>query len=526
MPKHKAESAVTAAASAVSTQGQTKSAASGASSSIPISAAQPANETFVSADSKTYDLENDLVKISFSDIGGVINSYLLKNLEDSREKGKALELIPNKSSFTYLALNSPDYKLENVKWKYEGTRITEQGSMISFSRFISNGVKVTKSFSIMNKSYVVQTDITIANTTNAPAAVKNLSLEWGPNIQYLPSEMSKRKDGMYAYNRLMYPVGKDMKKIEIKTNTKEDKITILPEKPEFIAYKDLYFTATLKAEKGTDYKNAFLKEHAGGFAFSGFNLNDIVVDPKKETTLTFSSYIGPQEYMRLKKEGLSGIVDLGWPRFLGIWMFQAMQFFFKLTKNYGLAILLLTLLVRLILWIPSDNSYKHMKDTQKKMTIIKPRLETLKKIYKDDAQKLNEEMMKLYQEYKINPFGGCLPMLLQLPIFIALYQTLINMVELKGANFALWWTDLSKPDKFYVLPVFMGVTMFIQQKMSAASQPVTDESAAQQQKIMMYGMPIFLTFLSFQWPSGLLLYWGMSNCLAIIQQVLVNSRKD
>jgi YidC/Oxa1 family membrane protein insertase len=164
-----------------------------------------------------------------------------------------------------------------------------------------------------------------------------------------------------------------------------------------------------------------------------------------------------------------------------------------------------------------------MKDTQAKMKTVQPRMETLKKIYKDDAQKLNEETMKLYKEYGINPFGGCLPMLIQIPIFIALYQTLISMVELKGAYFFGWLKDLSKPDPFYILPVFMGVSMIIQQMMS---KPVSMTPEAEtQQKMMMWGMPIFLTFMAIKWPSGLLLYWGMSNVLAIVQQFVVNKSK-
>ncbi|HRU38630.1 MAG TPA: membrane protein insertase YidC, partial [Candidatus Goldiibacteriota bacterium] len=198
-------------------------------------------------------------------------------------------------------------------------------------------------------------------------------------------------------------------------------------------------------------------------------------------------------------------------------------FLYGLTKNYGIAILLLTLFVRLLLWYPSQKSYKQMKETQSKMKLMQPRLETLKKIYKDDPAKLNEETMKLYREYNVNPLGGCLPMLLQIPIFIALYQTLISMVELKGAYFFGWLKDLSRPDPLFILPVFMGVSMIIQQMMS---KPVSMTPEAEtQQKIMMWGMPIFLTFMALKWPAGLLLYWSMSNVLAIIQQTFVNKSK-
>ncbi len=254
-------------------------------------------------------------------------------------------------------------------------------------------------------------------------------------------------------------------------------------------------------------------------------MNDILIEGNSESTLSLDSYIGPQEYKRLKAIGIEKAVDLGWMRAISVWMFYALDWLFKVTKNYGVAILLLTLLMRGVLWYPSQKSYKHMKETQQKMSIIKPRMETLKKVYKDDSQKLNEETMKLYKEYKINPLGGCLPMLIQIPIFIAFYQTLMNMVELKGAAFMWWMQDLSRPDPFYILPLFMGASMFLQQKMSQAATPAVDANAAQQQKILLYGMPIFLTFMAFKWPSGLLLYWGMSNVLAIAQQFMVNKSK-
>jgi YidC/Oxa1 family membrane protein insertase len=294
--------------------------------------------------------------------------------------------------------------------------------------------------------------------------------------------------------------------------------------PDWIAVKDLYFTAALKPVLKADIKSAVIKDEAGGFVYLGMNLRDMLVNANSEEAVSIDSYVGPAEYNRLKKAGMDKIIDLGGIRFLGEWMFYGLDYIYKLTKNYGVAILLLTLLIRLLLWIPSNSSFKQMKETQSKMAVIKPRMETLKKIYKDDPQKLNEETMKLYQEYKINPFGGCLPMLLQLPIFIALYGTLINVVELKGAKFAFWITDLSQPDKFFILPVFMGVTMLLQQKMSA--QPSMDQQSEMSQKLLLYGMPIFLTFMSFSWPAGLMLYWSISNVLGILQQLLVNRSKD
>lgn len=526
MPKPAAQHAQAPAASAPAVQtSQNTAAANSASVVSPAKISQPSS-VIKPFEEKKYVIENSLARVSFSDRGAVAVGYELKKFTAGKDNKEVLELIPNKASYSYLALNqSAGQDLTAVKWKYEGSLIGDNGSIITFSTPLSGGVTAVKKFILDADTYALTTEIIFRNNSKTAAAVKDMQFMWGPNIHLLPSEFQKNKDGMYAFNRIHYPQGRELKKIELKPGAKEDKITNIGI-PDYIVIKDLYFMSSFKAADKTTYKNAVIKEYKGGFGFIAVNLNDTLVEPGAEAVSSFVSYIGPQEYKRLKKFGMDRVVDLGWPRFLGLWMFYAMDFFHKLTKNYGVAILLLTLLVRLIMWVPSQHSFKQMKDTQKKMTIIKPRIETLKKVYKDDAQKLNEETMKLYQEYKINPLGGCLPMLIQMPIFIALYQMLINMVELKGAYFALWLKDLSKPDPFFVLPVFMGVSMFFQQKMTSTATPVTDETAAMQQKIMLWGMPIFLTFLSFSWPSGLLLYWSMSNVLGIAQQLLVNSKKD
>jgi len=476
---------------------------------------------------KKYFLENSLVKITFSNIGSVITEYKLKNYSDSdteNEEKEYLELIPNKSSYSYLSLSSPQYSLANTAWNYDGASGTGGTETISFTRSVSPGVSVTRKYSINEDSYLLKSDIIFSNQSAQAVAFSGIKLTWGPNIHFLPADVKQHKDGFYQYNKVVYPVSsKKVEKIDIKLNAKEDSTTGIKGSPPWISFKDLYFMSSFIFKSEKDYTELVIEQKQGGFAYLNAGLKDVLLNSGATETISVDSFIGPQEYKRLKKFGMERTVDLGWIRTLGVWMFYTLDFLHTVTKNYGFAILLLTFIIRMILWYPSHKSYKHMKETQQKMNIIKPRMETLKKVYKDDSQKMNEEVMKLYREYKINPFGGCLPMLLQLPIFIALYQTLINMVELKGASFIFWLKDLSRPDPFYVLPIFMGVSMFVQQKMSQAPSPTPE--AASQQKIFMYGLPVFLTFLAFSWPSGLLLYWGMSNVLAIIQQVFVNKSK-
>ncbi len=493
-------------------------ASSGAASPAIVMETKPASKP---KSEKTYTLENDLVKITFSNIGGgIIKSCLLKKYSDSDKGKEPLELVADSSSYDYMSLSSPSLKLNELAWKTPGIGIRGQDTVISFSTQLP-GMEIVRQFVLKNSSYELESTIKFINKSLTPAAIQDLKLEWGPNVHLMPQEAKKTNVGMgqYNYNKVMYMAANNLKTINLKPVSAET-INVISEKPSWIVLRDLYFMSSFILQDTAAVKNAYVRQNIDGSGTIGLNFENIIVDKSSEKSITLDSFIGPQEYKRLHTVGLEKVIGMGWVRLLGVGMLYALEFLYSITRNYGVAIILLTLIIRLLLWAPSQNTYKHMKDMQKKMSVIKPRLDTLQKIYKNDAAKLNEETMKLYKEYKINPLGGCLPSLLQLPIFIALYATLVNMVELKGAGFAGWLTDLSSYDKFYVLPVLMGVTMFIQQKMTTTVSTTPEQVA--QQKIFMYGMPVFFAFMSLHWPSGLLLYWAVSNVLSIIQQVFVN----
>lgn len=183
--------------------------------------------------------------------------------------------------------------------------------------------------------------------------------------------------------------------------------------------------------------------------------------------------------------------------------------------NWGWAIVLVTLIIKLVFYKLSETSYRSMAN-MRKMT---PRLQSLKERYKDDRQKLNQAMMELYKKEKINPLGGCLPILVQIPVFIALYWMLLESVELRQAPFMLWIQDMSSPDPYYILPLLMGITMFIQQKLNPAPlDPV-------QAKVMMVLPVVFTVFFAF-FPSGLVLYWVVNNTLSIAQQWVITRRVE
>lgn len=229
-------------------------------------------------------------------------------------------------------------------------------------------------------------------------------------------------------------------------------------------------------------------------------------------TLGYRLYVGPKEQHRLEKlaPGLELTVDYGMLWFLAKPLYWGMEKLHALTGNWGVAIILLTLLIKVAFYKLSAAGYKSMARMRK----VQPRLLALRERYKDDKQRLNQAMMDLYKTEKINPLGGCLPILVQIPVFIALYWVLLESVELRQAPFILWIQDLSIPDPWYVLPLIMGVTMFFQQKLNPTPiDPV-------QEKVMMALPVVFTVFFAF-FPAGLVLYWIVNNILSIGQQWLI-----
>ena len=200
-------------------------------------------------------------------------------------------------------------------------------------------------------------------------------------------------------------------------------------------------------------------------------------------------------------------VDYGWLTPVSSPLFWILEKINDFVKNWGFSIILLTLLVKIVFYPLSAASYKSMA----KMKKLQPRLKTLKERYGDDKQKLNQEMMEIYKKEKINPLGGCLPILIQIPVFIALYWVLLESVELRQAPFVLWLTDLSSSDPYFVLPVLMGASMFAQQFLN----PTPLEAL---QKNIMMSLPIVFTIFFLWFPSGLVLYWLVNNILSIAQQ--------
>ncbi|MEQ1449938.1 membrane protein insertase YidC [Acinetobacter lwoffii] len=262
------------------------------------------------------------------------------------------------------------------------------------------------------------------------------------------------------------------------------------------------YSAKLESRKSTDNMNII------GFTSPTFNVPAGTV---AEIDATF--YSGPKIQSELKDlaAGLNQTVDYGWLWPIAKLLFVGLEFFHGLVGNWGWAIILLTILVKLILWPLSSKSYRSMA----KMRVIAPEMQRMKEEFGEDRMRFSQEMMALYKREQVNPLAGCLPLLLQMPIFLALYWVLMESVELRHAPWMLWIQDLSSMDPWFILPLLMGLTMYIQQSLNP--QP-TDPMQAKVFKFMPIIFTVFLLFF----PAGLVLYWIVNNLITILQQTLIN----
>lgn len=453
-------------------------------------------------------LSTDRLELEINDLGAIIEKAVVKNFNQQEDDYLYIhERGESRNLGLIVELGGKTFDLSQVKWDF-----SKKEKALVYQHEVFKDFFIEKKISFDPGDYFGTVQIRLINRTDNPYSIKNMQVQWGP-------ELGNTRNN---YDRLSAVVMQDGKIHRI-NSTKKQKETEFLISQGWAALRNQYFCSILSSQAGVINKVIVRNYENQGIGLT-FEIKDQIISEKSENISTIELYIGPQNYTELSKSdnNLQKIVDFGIFSFIGVWMLFILKFFYQITNNYGSAIILLTLLIRGLLWWPTQKSYTSMKKMQTSMNKMQPRLKTLKELYRDNPQKLNEETLKLYREYQINPMGGCLPMLLQMPVFFALYSTLSSAVELKGAEFIWVWKDLSAKDPSFILPIAMGLSMFVQQKIS--TPPAATPEAATQQKMMLYMMPLMLTFFAFIWPSGLLLYWVMSNLISIGQQVLINRR--
>jgi YidC/Oxa1 family membrane protein insertase len=376
---------------------------------------------------------------------------------------------------------------------------------------VSGGVEVVKTYTFHRGNYVIDVNYAVHNAGTVP-------VEGFPYFQF--QRDGKKPDGESSYVRgftgpAMYTEAGKFQKIAFTDIEKGKQDYVKTAQDGWIGIVQHHFVAAwVTPDPNNNAKREFYTRALGNDEYSaGMIMPAVKVAPGESKTVDMRLYAGPQDQEKLKvlAHGLEHVVDYGWLTIIAYPLFLLVSWLNSLVHNWGVAIILLTVIVKMAFYPLSAASYRSMAQMRK----LTPRLQHLKERYGDDKQKLHEQMMKIYKEEKINPLGGCLPIVVQIPVFIALYWALMSAVELRQAPFALWIHDLSEPDPYYVLPLIMAATMFIQQRLSPKPpDPV-------QAKVMMF-MPIAFSVMFFFFPSGLVLYWLSNNVLSILQQWRIN----
>ncbi len=370
----------------------------------------------------------------------------------------------------------------------------------------ASGVSVSKTFRPGEGDFFVEHELRLQFE---PGARKDLGYLLVPVGSV--GLVSDPEDPLRAWETVSFQDDKITRKLlgDIKSGSE-----VLQGNTRWVAFGNRYFSNVVVNE--SEYNPDVVYEKSGDFEGVYLRFPLQVKSDQKELFFRFKLYSGPKEYSELGKvQGLRELIDYGMFSFLAYPMLELLRFFNRFLHNYGLAIILLTVLVRLLFYPLSLKSYRSMKSMQQ----LQPQIAALKEKYKEDAQKFGQEQMALFRQHKVNPAGGCLPILVQLPVFIALYAVLQNSIELFHAPFFGWVQDLSAMDPFYIYPLLMGITMFVQQRMT----PATGMDPMQQKILLL--MPVIFTVMMRNLPAGLTMYIFVSTLLGIAQQALMNREK-
>jgi YidC/Oxa1 family membrane protein insertase len=463
---------------------------------------------------ETVTVRTDLVEARLDTLGATLTHLALLKHKDTGDSDKPFVLLD--PAFHYEAQSGltgeagPNHR---SLWRLEpGARTLAAGQNtleVRFSAAGANGIEVTKVYRFERNSYVIDVSLEIHNGGAAPVTsygyfqLTHSGGERGNGNKVASSFGARSFHGFAVYSE-----EHKFQKIPVAEIDKNKADYVKQAKDGWLAYVQHYFVSAWMPPAG-ESREYTLEKHADGVYAGRALIPAGTLAPGASKTLSAPLYAGPQEHRRLEAAapGFELVVDYGWLTIIAWPLFWLLEKYHALSGNWGVAIILLTVTVKLVFFPLSAASYKSMA----KMKLVAPRLQKIRETYEHDRARMNQAMMELYKTEKINPLGGCFPILIQIPVFIALYWVLLAAIELRHAPFILWIHDLSALDPYYVLPVLMTVTMFIQTRMNPTPpDPV-------QAKIMQF-MPFVFSVFFFFFPAGLVLYWLCNNILSILQQ--------
>jgi len=426
--------------------------------------------------------------------------------------------VPQTEQWDYV-IYKPD------KEKLVITERNKRGS-VAFHCINNQGLELIKRFTFFYNSYSFQLDILLKGEAAQGLIGKTFLLKYGPGIGQPEIEKVRRYGHRGPVARIQQISGTQLTQIKREKYSRQENTQFVRReytgKPSWIALENKYFITGLVPSQPA--RSVVVEKDEEGDFWVGLDTTF-----GREGEYRFVLYLGPKNKQRLEAlgVGLDEVIDYGLFGPIAKLIAVVLDFFYKWTHNYGWAIILLAFGTKIVFYPLTHRSFEAMKKMQDDMKLIQPELNELREKHKGNPQKLNKETMDLYRRRGVNPLsgckGGCLPLLLQMPVFIALYVVLHNSIELRGAPFFGWLSDLSARDPYYILPVLMGLSTIVQQKvtgMGGAGGVQTEQT-----KMMMWIMPLFLIWIFARFPSGVVLYWFAFNVFTTLQQLLITKAK-
>jgi YidC/Oxa1 family membrane protein insertase len=481
---------------------------SGFSGSIPID-----KELVTDAEEQSVSVDTDFYTAIFSTSGARLKSFELKKYRvtvDPDSAPVALQVAGSPRDSTLWTSGSEHLQIpQNASFQLVSGQLEnrlqfgEQAQLVFRYQDANSGLIYDKVFKFNGDTYTFDLSVKVQNGSDqvrTGTLVTSLVRAWDESM----------KGSSYDFVGPATLVGEDLDTNNVDDLDKEIKSY---KNPTWSAFEDKYFISAAIPLNGAAEKVVIHRQE--NLIVNSFSSPYLNLVPGATEQFDYTLYFGPRDFEIIKQAGhqLGKAIDLGFFAPISSPLRYVLHYFYGFTGNFGVAIILLTVIIKLLFWPLTQKSYSSMN----RMKTLQPEMQAIREKYKKDRERMNQEMMALYKEKRVNPVGGCLPMIVQIPVFFALYRVLMVDIALRHAPFAFWLTDLSVKDPYYITPLIMGATMFIQQKMTPTTMDPT------QAKMFML-MPVVFTFLFLNFPSGLVIYWLVNNLLTIAQQYMIHRK--
>lgn len=502
----------------ITDNGMPKASVKNTSADLPESDTAPVTEVAKVASTQLIKVTTDALEVLIDPRGGDVVSAVLLEYDRthlSEEKFVLLQQTPAYVAMSGLVgAQGPDASTDG-RPVYSATQqewlLQDNSLVVPLTYTSKDGLSVVKTFTFKRAKHSVDVSFTVTNNNSTVAQVQPFYQLKQDIVEHEGSMMMPTyRGGVYstadeAYDKYDFD---DMADERLNKNTLGGWVGMI---------QHYFVSAWVPAQ--TDQNNIYSRViNNGGAAIIGVKSPAISIQPGQTIETNSTLFAGPKNQEELSQihDTLDLTVDYGFLWFISQILFSGLAFIYGVVGNWGIAIIIITIVVKMILYPLTKKQYESMA----KMRALQPKMEQLKQRFGDDRQKFGQATMELYRKEKVNPMGGCLPLLLQMPILLALYWVFLESVELRHAPFGLWITDLSAKDPYFVLPILFGASMFLMQKLSP-----TPSADPMQQKMMTW-MPVLFSVFFLWFPSGLVLYWFVSNLISIIQMLVIYKNID